>query len=79
MPPGRLLLMPLRSVADAPGPADEPTCANCGQPELVPITRYERSVRPDGIEEHATQRGFRCLACGRIEERDWWSALPKHS
>jgi hypothetical protein len=62
-------MMPLRRTADAHGPADGPTCANCGQPELVPITRYERrGVRPDGIEEHTTHREYRCLSCGQIAE-----------
>jgi hypothetical protein len=68
----KLLVMPLRPVAEVPEPQEEVlTCANCGAPEVVEVERSGATgVRaPDGYQETWLERRFQCLACGHTEER----------
>jgi hypothetical protein len=45
-------------------------CPSCGSPDIEPVEWHGGTgvTAPDGYEERWTQRGYRCRACGAIEE-----------
>jgi hypothetical protein len=45
-------------------------CPWCGSPNVVVVEWYGPTgvVSPDGVEEYQTQVGYKCDACGEIEE-----------
>jgi hypothetical protein len=48
------------------------TCSLCGSPHMFPIELYGPTgvTSPDGGLEYRLQTGYRCRACGCVEEVD---------